>query len=154
MATPTHPLSISQRSGMLILTPLGITLGLQACTLTQAGAHPPATEPLWDTEWRLQSIEGQPVIAGSTATLGFYGVGQAGGNGSCNRFFGTLKVDGTRIQFGPIGSTKMACAGEAMAQESRYLTALQKAQRVERQGNILLIHTQGMAQPLRFVSAP
>jgi heat shock protein HslJ len=48
-------------------------------------------------------------------------------------------------------STKMACIGGASEQESRYLGALQKAQRYEVQGDTLLIHAQGMDQPLRLV---
>jgi heat shock protein HslJ len=41
-----------------------------------------------------------------------------------------------------------------MGQERSYMAALQKAQRYEQQGNILLIHTSDMAQPLRFSRAP
>jgi heat shock protein HslJ len=50
-----------------------------------------------------------------------------------------------------MGSTKMACMGPANGQETRYLAALQKAERYEVQGRTLLIHVQGMNQPLRFV---
>ena len=151
MQTVSKPQPNRRRSLASILAVLGIGLAQQACTHSAVDASTPA--PLWDTEWRLESMNGHPVMAGSTATLGFYDVGQAGGNASCNRFFSTLKTENGQMQFGPIGATKMACPGEAMAQESRYLGALQKAQRYERQGDTLLIHAEGMDQPLRFTLA-
>src|SRR5690606_16313845 len=109
---------------------------------------------LWDTEWRLQALGDQPVIESLGATLEFYDIGQVGGIGSCNRFFATITVEQDRMQFGPMGNTKMACMGPAMEQEHRYLEALKKATRYELQGSTLLIHVDGMAQPLRFVRTP
>ena len=151
MSQPSSTLPKRRNVLLWLLTPLA--LGLQACAQPNTAAIP-AISPLWDTEWRLQALGDQPVIESSGATLGFYDVGQVGGNGSCNRFFSTITVEQDRMQFGPIGSTKMACMGPAMAQESRYLAALKKAQRYELQGDTLLIHVDGMAQPLRFVRAP
>ena len=148
--TPPRPTRLNRRALLWLAAPLW--LGLQACApagMNATAASPPAA-PLWDTEWRLLAIGDQPVIDGSKATLGFYGEGQAGGNASCNRFFGTLKLERDRMRFGAIGSTKMACVGGASAQEAKYLAALQKAERYERQGDTLLIYVQGMDQPLRF----
>lgn len=127
-------------------------LGLQACTNAAPPAEP--ATPLWGSQWHLQAIGEQPVMASSKAALYFWEEGRIAGNGSCNRFFGsaTMAPDHS-ITFGPIGTTKMACPGGAMAQESLYLGALQKAQRYERQGDTLLIHVQGMEKPLRFVRA-
>lgn len=152
MNFPTSRLRLSQRSPMRWLW-APVWLSLQACTHS---AEPP-TEPtaaLWGSQWTLQAIGNQPVIAASKAALYFWEEGRIAGNGSCNRFFGTATMAPDRsIAFGPIGATKMACPGEAMAQESRYLGALQKAQRYERQGDTLLIHAEGMDQPLRFTLA-
>ncbi len=49
------------------------------------------------------------------------------GNSSCNRFFGSYKVDGNDISFAPLGSTMMACPQELMDQESKFLKLLQSA---------------------------
>ena len=121
-----------------------------------AGGNAPApAEPLWGSEWLLQDLGGQPAMAQPAATLGFPQSGQAAGHGSCNRFFGTVEIESDRIRFGPLASTKMACMGGASQQETRYLSALQKAQRYEVKDGSLLIHVEGMAQPLRFSrSAP
>ena len=121
-----------------------------------AGGTAPFTPvPLWGSEWRLQELGGQVAMAQPAATLAFPQPGQVAGHGSCNRFFGTVEIDRDRIRFGPIGATKMACMGGASQQEMRYLGALQKAQRYEVKDGSLLIHVEGMDQPLRFSrSAP
>lgn len=151
MNQPSHTLPKRRNVLLWLLTPLA--LGLQACAQPNTAATP-AISPLWDTEWRLQAIGDQPVIESSKATLEFYDIGQAGGIGSCNRFFSMITVEQDLIHFGVIGGTKMACMGPVMAQESRYLAALKKAQRYELQGDTLLIHVDGMAKPLRFVRTP
>ncbi|MDP2407354.1 MAG: META domain-containing protein [Hydrogenophaga sp.] len=124
---------------------LAISLSLAAC------AGQPAAPSLTGTEWRLEALGDSAVMERSQATLAFPETGQVAGNGSCNRFFGSVRIAQGQIGFGQMGSTKMACLGPANEQETRYLAALQKAERYELQGRTLLIHVQGMAKPLRFV---
>jgi len=130
----------------LSIAVLAVASTLGACAAPAPAATP---EPLWGSEWRLQSIAGQAALPQPAATLVFPQPGQAVGHGSCNRFSGVVEIDRDRLKFGPLMSTKMACIGGASEQESRYLGALQKAQRYEVQGDTLLIHAQGMDQPLR-----
>ena len=135
----------------LSLTLLTVTGALGACAAGTPLAPAAAPEPLWGSEWRLQDIGGQAALPQKAATLTFPKSGQVAGEGSCNRFFGNVEIERDRLKFGPLASTKMACMGGASEQESRYLGALQKAQRYEVKGDTLLIHAQGMDQPLRFV---
>jgi heat shock protein HslJ len=65
------------------------------------------------------------------ATLAFPEASKVSGKGSCNRFFGPAKIDGNAIQLGPLGSTRMACSEAVMNQETKYLNALQTAERFE-----------------------
>ena len=132
----------------LALATLIVTGSLGACAGTAPAASP---EPLWGSEWQLQSIGSQAALPQPTATLNFPLAGQVAGHGSCNRFSGQVDIDKDRLKFGPLISTKMACPGGASEQESRYLGALRAAQRYEVQGDTLLIHAQGLDQPLRFV---
>jgi heat shock protein HslJ len=130
-----------------------IGLGLMGC----ANSASPASEgiaPLWGTEWQLEAIGKQAVVAQSKASLRFEQNGQVAGHGSCNRFSGAATVTGSRMSIGPLASTKMACMGPAMDQESAYLGALEKATRFEMQGKDLLIHSSEPAQTLRFRRAP
>ncbi len=124
---------------------LAISLSLAAC------AGQPAAPSLTGTEWRLEALGDSAVMERSQATLAFPEAGRVAGNGSCNRFFGSVRMAQGQIGFGQLASTKMACMGPANGQETRYLAALQKAERYEVQGRTLLIHVQDMNQPLRFV---
>ena len=49
--------------------------------------------------------------------------GRLSGSGGCNRITGSYQLDGDRLTFGPIASTRMACP-EAMDQEQAFLKAL------------------------------
>ena len=151
MKRPNHWLpSLSRRPLLWLAAP--VFLGLQACAHSTAPAPEPAAH-LLGTSWVLQSVGAQPVIKGSQATLHFAEADRLSGNGSCNLFSGAVTVQHGQLAVGALVSTKMACMGGAMAQEAAYLAALQKAQRLERSGDTLLIHVQGMEQPLRFSAA-
>ncbi|MDR7150415.1 heat shock protein HslJ [Hydrogenophaga palleronii] len=121
---------------------------LAACA--GASSAPAGAAALVGTEWRLESINGLPVMDRSAASLQFPESGRVAGNGSCNTFVGAVAVDNESIIFRQMASTKMACMGGAGEQETRYMEALRQAQRYQVQDGQLLIHVQGMDQPLRF----
>jgi heat shock protein HslJ len=110
----------------------------------------PAGLNLSNSEWVLKDLAGGEVIEGGKATLAFAEGGKVSGNGSCNRFFGTAKIDGAAIHFGPLGSTRMACPGPAMEQETKYLNALQAADRFEWKDPELVVYCKGYERPLLF----
>jgi putative lipoprotein len=60
--------------------------------------------------------------------------GKITGSGGCNRIAGKAAISGERISFGPMISTKMACAPAVMDQESKFLAALGDARRFEVDG--------------------
>jgi heat shock protein HslJ len=68
----------------------------------------------------------------------------------CNRFFGPAEITGSTIELGPLGSTRMACPEAVMNQETKYLDALQAAERFEWKDPYLLIYCNGFEKPLRF----
>lgn len=143
------------------IVPALLALVLVACA---GGAHDPqagvigggviggvAASALWGTAWRLEDLSGTPVLERVEATLEFPEAGRAAGNGSCNRFFATVAISGDSISFRAIGSTRMACEEAVGVLETKYLSALQNAERFTRAGSTLSIHCKGMEQPLRFV---
>ena len=123
-----------------------LLLALTACALPGA----PGAAPLVGSEWRLDDLGGRGVINGSLATLAFPEAGRVAGNSSCNRFFGSYTLMQDRIALGQLAGTRMACAPAVDEQETRYLDALQKAQRLEVRGTTMLMHVQGLEKPLRF----
>ena len=110
---------------------------------------PKAAFSLSGSEWTLEDLEGHAADHGQ-ATLTFPEAGKIAGNGSCNRFFGSAEISGDSIKFSAMGSTRMACPEEVMNQESKYLEALQAADRFEWKDPYLLIYGKGIEKPLRF----
>ncbi len=83
-----------------------------------------ATVEIFGTTWVAQDVDGQATLQGVRPTLelasGFRLVGFSG----CNRYFGSYVLSGAEIEFGPIGSTRMACPAPIMNQEQRFFQAL------------------------------
>lgn len=136
-----------------------VALILCACNSTEKqpvkAATPAAPFSLLGSEWMLADLAGTPVIANSKTSLTFLEVGRATGNGSCNRFTGTVTISGDTLKFGPLASTRMACMdGGVSAQEDVYLKALEAANRYEYRDQDLLIYATGYDKPLRFTRAP
>ncbi|MDP2072619.1 META domain-containing protein [Hydrogenophaga sp.] len=126
---------------------VSLLLSLTACALPGA----PGSAPLVGSEWRLEDLGGRGVLDRVQATLAFPEAGRVTGNSSCNRFFGSYTLMQDRIALGQLAGTRMACAPAVDEQETRYLDALQKAQRLEVRGTTMLMHVQGLEKPLRFV---
>ncbi len=123
-----------------------VLMALTSCAMPGA----PGASPLVGSEWRLEDMGGRGVLDAVQATLAFPEAGRVAGNSSCNRFFGSYTLMQDRIALGQLGGTRMACAPAVDEQETRYLDALQKAQRLEVKGKTMLMHVQGLEKPLRF----
>lgn len=141
------------------MTPFAVieVLGLAGIFLAGCAKSPQASAGaenaggLAGTAWRLEDLGGAGVLERVEATLEFPEEGRIAGNGSCNRFFGTVETKAETISFGPLGSTRMACAEPIGNQEAKYLEALQRAERFTLEGSTLSIYSKGMEKPLRFV---
>ena len=128
-------------------------LALGACG-SQPVTAPPEGLPLLGTEWRLQDLQGQPVLSSNVPTLSFPRAGRVAGHGSCNQFMGGVAVGPQgKLKFSPLASTRMACEAAVNEQETRYLATLQQVQAYELQGQTLLLFVPGQAQPLRLKRA-
>jgi putative lipoprotein len=113
--------------------------------------RPPAPAAgLLGTRWTLEDLGGAGVIDEASATLEFPEPGKVVGSGSCNRFFGSVSIDGNAMTIGPLATTRMACTEAVAMQEVSYIRALQGAERYSLQRTALLIYVRGMEHPLRF----
>lgn len=109
---------------------------LAGCATTK-----PAPQPSIVGLWSAQEIAGAPLVPDSRVTLSLYGDGKAVGRAGCNNYSGTYKRAGDSISFGPLISTKMACAPEIMNQEQSYLDILAASPRYERIADGALVLT-------------
>jgi len=82
---------------------------------------------LTNTYWRLVELAGEPteVVEGQREPhLRLIQEGnRVAGSGGCNRLSGSYQLDGTRLSFGSVATTRMACPG-GMEQEQAFLAAL------------------------------
>ena len=78
--------------------------------------------------WVLEEIDGRAVsdadFGRERPRLEFNSEGQLTGSSGCNNISSTYTADGAKLSFGPMITTKMACAGNG---ESKFLTALKQA---------------------------
>jgi heat shock protein HslJ len=118
---------------------------------------PPAPLPVVGTTWNLTSIyTGDAVstaIAGSEATMTLMEDGSVTGAASCNRYQGTYALDGDRLSFSGLASTKMLCPDDIMNQETIFLEAMAAVEGFSIEGSSLTV-TDGAGAPLLgFVGA-
>lgn len=122
-------------SALVLLTAL---LAPSACRRAEPEPEP-VTELSFRSQasagvWTVVELFGTPASLGAgarPATLTFeVDSARAGGFLGCNRYGASYSVDGDSIDFGPIISTKMACA-EGMELERRMSEALEAAVRYE-----------------------
>lgn len=123
--------------------------GVSAGPDTSAPVAPKAPAPaapaaaLEGTEWHLADIGGQPspVGADSTRHPGFTLLAEGRkvqGSAGCNRMTGTYQLDGQKLKFGPLATTRMACP--AMETETAFLKALAATTRYEVSGSSLTLY--------------
>ncbi len=116
-----------------------IVAGFDSVADTQDCA-PPALAELFNTYWRLVSVNG--ILAKSSADqreahMVLQEADQSlAGFGGCNRFFGSFEHDAEKLSFSGMGSTMMACP-EGMDTEQAFLLALGETNRAVISGEFL-----------------
>lgn len=120
--------------------------------LVRVAADATMTTPkLVGSAWRLEDLAGAGVIDRAEATLEFPEAGRVSGQATCNRFFGFFETSGESLSIARVGATKKACPPAMMDQETKYLRALEGAERFRIEGTTLLLYSKGLDRPLRFV---
>ena len=82
------------------------------------------TATLPGSAWQVKTFAGQTPLADHAITFEFDNEGNIAGDGSCNRFGGSCKIEGDKIEVGPLRSTRRACETEIMQQEHKFLALL------------------------------
>ncbi len=102
-----------------------------------------APEKQLKERWIITSIAGQAVLKQHTPWVEFdtnfdTQEGHIKGHSGCNRFFARYKLKEGEIAFSPIGSTRKACPGPEMKQESALFKLLTTTMTLQSEGNIQL----------------
>ena len=113
-----------------------ISAPLIASILIVSCAHQPS---LVGTHWLAEDIDGGGVIDNAQSTLEFTSDNRVAGRAGCNRYGGSVKLDGSKLKIEQVFATKMACAPALMDQETRFLQALEAASSFEVKDTKLLV---------------
>ncbi len=126
-----------------------VLLALAAC----AGLGGSTGDPLEGTSWRLTTLAGSGLIAGTEITATFE-EGQVHG-AACNSYGGKYQVSGDRLTISEVFATEMACLDPqgVMEQETLYLRLLTGARSFQLTGGRLSILAAG-GEELTFAPAP
>jgi len=114
---------VCQDSMSGLMRPYAVALHSGGQALQGCGGDP--ARVLQGVRWVLKSM-GDAALA-APAWIEFLPEGRLAGHNGCNRLMGNYTITGEGITFGQLGTTRMACAPEAMAQGNavdRYLSAV------------------------------
>ena len=95
--------------------------------------------------WLAEDIAGGGVIDNAQSTLEIGKDGSVSGSTAVNRYSGKAKIEGQKIEFGPLATTRRAGPPALMDQESKFTKALEKAARfrIEDSGLLYLMDETG-----------
>ena len=100
-----------------------------------------ATMDLPGSAWELVAMDGEAVAGDAVPSLAFDEQGAVNGSTGCNTFSGDVTINGSELSFGPLVTTRMACADPAAnAREQAFLAAMERvsAYTVDEQGRLVL----------------
>lgn len=142
----------------LALQSCGWWLALLACAGCSAHSAAPtaapslSTPPLLDTHWTLVRLGDTPLAADASQREPYLVLrhedGRAGGSLGCNGMNGSYTLDGERLRFGPLMSTKMACIkgmdieqafGAALDRTTRWKTSARQLELLDDAGHALAV---------------
>ncbi len=102
------------------------------------------SKKLVGTTWAVENIEGRAGIDYIQTDLTFETEMQMLGNGGCNHYLGTVKIDGNSIEFGslgfdPPGASRNECGEAIDDQELKFFGALEKTRSFAFDNELLLL---------------
>ncbi|MBG0791745.1 MAG: META domain-containing protein [Desulfovibrionaceae bacterium] len=98
-------------------------------------------------KWMVENLYSRDV-AGADLTIEFFADGTVKAFGGCNQMTGTYTLDGDKLTFGPMASTKKSCGAALDEQEYSFSTFLAIVERVEPDGDDLLLHSRQADTPI------
>jgi len=134
----------------LVASAVVILWSLSSIESVRAGS--PEESGLVAITWIAEEIDGQAVLERPQSTLTFPSEEQIAGISSCNRYFGSVRIDGNTLEFGNTGGTRMACEPMIDDQEQRFLDALSRARTFNLEDGVLILFDDAGESVLRFHS--
>ncbi|HRF82530.1 MAG TPA: META domain-containing protein [Flavobacteriales bacterium] len=116
---------------------LFVTLSAEKCNKTNATT---SMANVMDSKWVLQTLGGNAVSTPEGMEAPWLKLGKEGnsveGNGGCNALMGTFNLEGDKISFPGMGSTKKYCES-TMSTENAFMSALKRVDQFKIDGGVL-----------------
>ena len=125
-----------------------LLIGAALATLAGCAAEPLKLHK--EQGYVLEWIGERPLMDYSHLTLTLADNGRAYGNAGCNHWFAQYSLQGDKLSFGTIGSTRKLCAPAVMEQEQRFLQALATVERWDISPIEQIRFWPAQGKPLRF----
>lgn len=108
-----------------------LMLMITSCGGSSGSSGPPARNgpALAGPTWVAEQIDRVGVLENVRSTMSIDADGRVSGRGGCNSYSGAVDITGAAIRFGPLASTRMACAPPVGSQEQRFFSALASVRR-------------------------
>lgn len=103
-----------------------LMVGLAAASVTGCAVEPLTLQN--DVTYIAEWIGDEPVVGRNPVSLTF-SEDRAYGNAGCNHWFASYQLDGQKLRFSEIGSTRKMCAEHIMKQEQHFLELLSQIER-------------------------
>ena len=131
-----------------------LTIAALGCSQAAPGqSSRPAESTIANTDWVLGTLADTPLPSGTPVTL-LFGLLHATGFGGCNQYSADYSSDGvSTLTFGPIASTRMACAGGGGTFETAYFVALGRVRKYTIDGSTLTLSGENGAALLTYGAA-
>ena len=101
----------------------------RTCLQTVEGQNEKGAAQLENTYWKLVELNGKPVVPASRRREPHLRLSPEAktlqGSGGCNVMRGVYQLDGERLKFTQIATTRMACPDPYMSQENAFLKVLE-----------------------------
>jgi putative lipoprotein len=114
-----------------------------ACWLTAGGGALAAD--ILNTKWLVKDVGGHGAVGNLRPTIEFTADGHAGGRAGCNDWSASFSyVNGAKLSFGPVATTRMACLPLIDHKEGQFIAALAAAKtfRIDASGLLILVDGQ------------
>jgi heat shock protein HslJ len=127
---------------------LGAAVALSACAAQTPTTNTPAPN-LAGTSWRrVHDTNANP----HGATVTFSIDGRASGSTGCNRWFSSVTREGSALQFGNMGMTRMACADVQNGAERSFTEMMPRVRAYRMDGEELVFLDEANTEIARFVT--
>jgi heat shock protein HslJ len=106
-----------------------LMLIIASCSSGSSGPSARNEPALVGPTWVAEQIGRVGVLDNVRSTMSIDAAGRVSGRGGCNSYGGAVDITGEAIRFGPLASTRIACAPAVGSQEQRFFSALASVRR-------------------------